>query len=600
MRSATHEQTAARAVTEAGAASEVAPTDFGAVPSDFEAAPSGARRLAARESSRARRGWKVLLAWALAAFALRLAALLCFEHVISPDGVEYVALGRSLAAGDLANGLSTYWAPLYPALVGLASLVFRDAELSGRLVSVVAGALLVLPAHELIRRWYGRRVALIGASLVALHPLLVYYSTVLLTEATYTLFFTWGLLAGWKALSGTRARAYAFAGAVFGACYLLKPEAAGFLPLLLALTLFRGRLTKACLHRTESLGRTTEASASSFADARGAALKRRLHQSSLRNALALFAGFAATASPYIFYLRWSAGAWLLSGKTGAHILQGARLAGGEARPAPVTSPADAGVALARLAKALRFEYEIFNLIFPVTFVLLVALGLFRRRWTRARSLRELYLLAFVCAALAGYAVTLPNIRFLAPLLPALLCWVSKGVAEFAAWARETLDGFGFADRFKARERALAAPLAVALLLLSLAPLFVYLMRGDKWGDYYGQKRAGVWIREREAVHGGVSAPAVIMSTVPVAAFYAGGRSVALADEDYEALLARARREGARYVVVNERDFRRMNALRALLDARAEHRGLRLAYEFAEAPDERVVVYEVEGDAGDAR
>lgn len=279
-------------------------------------------------------------------------------------------------------------------------------------------------------------------------------------------------------------------------------------------------------------------------------------------------------------------------------MQGARLAGGDPSPAPLSSLTDASTALVRLAKALRFEYEIFNLIFPTLFVLLLALGLFRRRWTRARAVRELYLLAFVAATLAGYAVTLPNIRFLAPLAPLLLCWVSKGISEFAAWTRETLARLRVAEGFNARACKLVAPLSVAVLVVSLAPLFVYLMRGDKWGDYYGQKRAGVWIREHEGA-AGLHAP-TIMATVPVAAFYAGGRNVALAEEDYSALVSRARREGAGYVVVNERDFKRMDSLRSLLDARAEHMGLRLAREFDEPPDQRVLVYEVEEDAGGVR
>ncbi len=124
-------------------------------------------RDAARASSAYRRELKVVLAWTLAAFALRLAVLLCFEQVISPDGVEYVAHARRLAAGDIAGGMSAYWPPLYPALVGLASLVFRDAEFAGRFVSTLAGALLVVPAHRLARRWYGRRVARTCAALLA-------------------------------------------------------------------------------------------------------------------------------------------------------------------------------------------------------------------------------------------------------------------------------------------------------------------------------------------------------------------------------------------------------------------------------------------------
>jgi len=555
MRSATREE-AARVVTR------------DATRTDAASETTNARVDLTRARSASRDELKVVLAWTLAALALRLAVLLCFEHVISPDGVEYVAHARRLAAGDLANGMSAYWPPLYPALIAAASLVFRDAEFAGRLVSTVAGAALVIPAHRLARRWYGRRTALVCASLVALHPLLVYYSTALLTESTYTLVFTCAVVAGWSALTGATARAYAFTGALFGACYLLKPEAFGFVLLLLVMLIARRLLTKTRPH----------------------SLKASFHQSSVTHALALVAGFAAAASPQLLYIRLQAGAWALSAKTAGHILQGARAAGGDPAPSYADGLPDALTAFVRLAKAMRFEYELFNLIFPTAFVLLVALGLFRRRWTRERAAREAYLLAFVLAALAGYAVTLPNIRFLAPLVPLLLCWVSKGASEFAAWGRATLARFNVSETFAARVQSLMPTLLVAALVLSLAPLFVYLMRGDKWGDYYGQKRAGVWIREHET-----AAPPAVMSTVPVAAFYAGGRSVAVTDkDDFDALLARARREGARYVVVNERDFRHMDSLRNLLDARAGHAGLRLAQEFAEAPDQRVLVYEVEG------
>ena len=540
-----------------------------------EAAPvaTRARERAARSraSSVSRAELRGVLAWTLAAFALRLAVLVCFEQVISPDGVEYVAHARSFAAGDFVNGMSTYWPPLYPALIGLASFVFRDVEFAGRFVSVVTGALLVLPTHKLARLWYGRKVALLCAALVALHPLLVYYSTTLLTESTYTLLFTCGVLAGWSALKGTRRRTYALAGAVFGACYLLKPEAFGFVLLLVAMVFVRTLLMKSRLQR----------------------MKARLRHSSVACALLLVLGFFAVASPQILYNRRQTGEWLLSGKTDGHILQGARSAGGDASVAHGLVPPDASTAFVRLAKALRFEYEIFNLIFPTVFVLLVALGLFRRRWTRARMLRELYLLAFAASALAGYAVTLPNIRFLAPLVPLLLCWVSKGVSEFAAWPREPLARTRAGSSLAARVESFAAPLVVALLVVSLAPLFVYLMRGDKWGDYHAQKRAGLFMRERESKEG--ARALTVMATVPVAAFYAGGRNVFVTgEEDYDSLVARARSEGAAYVVVNEREFRNMDSLRSLLDARAEHRDLRLVREFGESAGQRVLLYEVEG------
>lgn len=499
--------------------------------------------------------WKALLGWTLLALLLRFVLVCGFEHVISPDGTQYVLLGQNLLAGNFRAGLSTYWPPLYPLLVGLATLLFRDAEFAGRFVSVVAGTLLVLPAHRLIRLWYGSRAALLGASLVALHPFLIYYSTVLLTESTYTLLFTTGVLAGWSALSGGRARTYLLAGAAFGACYLLKPEAAGFILLLLSMILVRQIFVRATRLKTTA-----------------------------RNALLLCAGFLSLAAPYLLYLRHETGAWTISGKLDRHLLQGSQRAVDGLTPLTLSSAPGFANAFAQLAKALRFEYELFNLIFPPVFVLLVALCLFRQSWTRERAWRELYLLSFIAATLAGYIVTLPNIRFLVPLLPLLLCWLANGIIEFTEWVDETCARFKVAGKFWPRVRRLVAPLVVVCLLASLLPVFLYLMRGDKWGDYYGQKRAAVWIKEHDA-----SPAPVIMSTMPIAAFYAGGRHVALTDEDYEAFLARARREGVGYVVVNERDFRHLS-LRSLLDEQSTHLGLRRVHELAESPGHKIIVY----------
>jgi 4-amino-4-deoxy-L-arabinose transferase-like glycosyltransferase len=512
----------------------------------------------ARESLPAAKEWRALLCWTLAALLLRLFLMWRFEQVISPDGVQYVALGRNLLAGNFHEGLSTYWSPLYPLLIGLASLFFRDAEFAGRFVSVVAGGLLVIPSYKLIRHWYGQRAALLGACLVALHPLLIYYSTILLTESTYTLFFTCGVLAGWNALCDGRPRSYLLTGATFGACYLLKPEAAGFILLLLAQILGRKLFVKA-----------------------------RSWKTSARNALLLCAGFILLAAPYIFYLRHETGAWTLSVKIGGHLWQGSRLAAGELAPAMRPPLPGVTTAVVQTTKALRFEYEMFNLIFPPLFVLLVGVCLFRKRWTAQRLWRELYLLSFIMATLAGYAVTLPNIRFIVPLLPLLLCWVSKGIIEFEEWTVLTLNNFDGAKRYVPHLRRFILPLVVACLMASLVPLFVYLLRGDKWGDYYGQKRAGLWIKEHD-----MSSTPVIMSTVPVTAFYAGGRHVALVDEDYTAFIARARREGVGYIIVNERDFRYMS-LGALLDARNSHPGIHPARDFAEAPNHRILVYAVD-------
>jgi 4-amino-4-deoxy-L-arabinose transferase-like glycosyltransferase len=512
------------------------------------------------------------------AFALRLLLVLRVESVVSPDSVVYAGLGRSLAAGNFRAGLSTFYPPLYPLLVGLSSLIFRDIEFAGRFVSVVAGALLVVPVYALARDSYGAGVARLAAVIVALHPLLVYYSSVLLTESTYTLAFACGVLAGWAALSRAAAitndgraaratwRSHLVAGVVFGACYLLKPEAAGFAVLLVAMRLVVN-----------------------FSGAR-----RSLKRTAL-DCLALAAGFLLLALPYLVYLRAALGGWTISGKVRGHLWQGGVRAGAFTNESLVP---DYLTAVAQATKSLMSEYELFSLLFPLPFVALSALGLFRAGWTRGRARRELYLAAFVAATLAGYAVTLPNIRFLVPLLPILVCWLALGVVEFEGWLAETLAnrrappdsaGGGAAGTASARGVRPAGvrfvrALVVAALIASLVPAFVFLLRGDKWGDQHGQKLAAVWIRENSAQ----PAPR-IMATAPVAAFYAGGQHVLLVDEDYDSFVARARRERADFVIANERSLRD-TPLRSLLDETAAHPGLRLVHALRETPGHRMFVY----------
>jgi 4-amino-4-deoxy-L-arabinose transferase-like glycosyltransferase len=513
----------------------------------------------------------------LVAFALRLLLVVGVESVVSPDGVVYAGLGRSLAAGNLAGALSPFYPPLYPLLVGLSSLVFRDVEFAGRFVSVVAGAAVVLPAYALARDSYGERVARLAAAVVALHPLLVYYSSVLLTESAYTLALNCGVLAGWAALSRaaantngetlTRAawRAHLVAGVVFGACYLIKPEAAGFVVLLVAM-------------------RTVV----NFSGA------RRSFKRTALDCLALAAGFLLLALPYLLYLRGALGGWTISGKLRGHLWQGGGRAGEFASASLVP---DYWSALAQTTKGLMNEYELFSLLFPLPFVAISALGLFRAGWTRARARRELYLFAFVAATLAGYAVTLPNIRFLVPLLPLLVCWLARGVVELEGWLAETLARrrssraiAGVAEgKVLARGDRLVGgrffrALVFAVLIASLMPAFVFLLRGDKWGDYHGQKLAAAWIKE----HAGVAAPR-IMATAPVAAFYAGGQYVTLAEEDYDSFVARARRERADFIIANERSLKN-TPLRSLLDEGAGHPGLRVVHAISETPGHKMIVY----------
>ena len=114
---------------------------------------------------------------------------------------------------------------LYPTLIGVAEVFLRgwtSPPNTGRLVSAGFGALLVIPIFFLTQSTYGRRPARIAAWAVALHPLLITVSTVVLPTSTFlTLLFT----GAWYTLSATvsgRMVTAALAGVLFACAALTR------------------------------------------------------------------------------------------------------------------------------------------------------------------------------------------------------------------------------------------------------------------------------------------------------------------------------------------------------------------------------------------
>src|SRR5207244_4429398 len=108
----------------------------------------------------------------------------------------WAGLAAALERGDFRHGLSTAWPPLYPALISAALRIARMAglapapgtlEICARAVSVVAGALLLVPLYALARRLLSPRAAVIAVTLAAVHPRTLQYSAAALSEATFTL-----------------------------------------------------------------------------------------------------------------------------------------------------------------------------------------------------------------------------------------------------------------------------------------------------------------------------------------------------------------------------------------------------------------------------
>jgi 4-amino-4-deoxy-L-arabinose transferase-like glycosyltransferase len=504
---------------------------------------SGRKPLAQTEKL-TRSEWLLLLGAVCCALLLRL-SLLPFQFQLTPDGVFYAALAKNLAQGNLAQGLSTYWSPLYPLLVGGASLIFSDIELSGRIVAALAGSLIVIPSYLLAREFYGKVVAAIAAFLLLIHPPLVQYSTLVLTESTYTLLFISFVLAGWYALARGSARDSLLAGLFLGACYLVKPEAIAFFGLLIVLLLCRNYV---------------------FAPQPYARV--------LKNMLLLALGLLLLAAPYLWFLRQETGRWTVSEKFGLNFsvmhqngnpwfrldesgssTLADRLWAGDKHGGRQSKTSEALTAQRpnpstlfwRMIKRLNLQYELHlpQLFSPLLFAFAAA-GLFRHKWSKQRARQEAYLLLMIFSTLLGYALVVAEIRYLQPLIPIILIWVAQGVVAVESWLLQSsarLKNVG--DRLAAH-RLLLRTAIVALLAISMLPWGASLLFGGLERKYsFERKLAGEWIKTQ------ASRPTLVMSPTPEVAFFAQGEHVFLPDEDYDVVIAYARRRHVKYLVIDE-------------------------------------------------
>ncbi len=523
------------------------------------------------------------------AFLLRL-SVLRRQTPIYPDSVHYAIMGKHLVSGNLQEGLSTFWPPLYPFLVGLSSLVFRDIETGGKFVSLLAGSVMVVPVYSLIRVLYGKDAAFIGAFIVAIHPPLIRYSTTILTESIYTTLFVSVLFAGLRAFSGGAYVAFFSVGVLLGACYLLKPEAIGYLGLMAVLTL--------C-----------------------SVSGNHLPLEVLFRVIALVAGASLLSLPYILFLRRTTGGWTISDKFRAHVhpseiwekrwfglpkggtttLADRLYAGAsrnddslENRGLPAAEVSSLRMMTARSIGALRSEARL--LIYGMTpphFILLTGLGMFKTEW-----LKEFYLLSFFTFTLIGYALCPDEIngRLLVPLLPVTICWVAGGFKTLEDWLGEFLKQMRISRAVPLINPATLRLLMITALGFSTLPWLVYSLMTIPAAPMIEFKETARWIKEHSQT------PPLIMATRPFIAFYAGGHPVYLPAEEYQTVVEHARHLNVDYVAIDETLIsngvwgnNEYSDLRSLLDERSNHPGLRLVYKFDRMPGRKILLYTLTSD-----
>lgn len=450
--------------------------------------------------------------------------------LIEVDGAYWCSLAGALARGDFAHGVSAIWPPVYPGLVALAARLMvpgagpvspESLEWAGRLVSALAGTLLLWPLGVLASRLLPPAAALATLAIAAVHPRLIEYSAAALSESAFTLLVVAALAllvraepaATGKPVTAFAARACdAVAGALFGLAFMTRSEG-----LVLGLAVWTA----------------------------GLARPGRPGRSRLRGTFV--AGLLLVCVPWLMFLHARSGEWTLGEKGPYNLWKAHRTAHArhfaapralpdrvnrspEIAPAPVPGEARVGDLLRRepfdvlgrvfsqLARILVSSLPV-AVGWPVFALALLGLRVSRSGpwWLLAAPLVAVPLIAAPFSA---------DRRFLVSLVPLVLPFAAAAILATARWNRR-------------------APLALALMLaLSLG---VYALGIPARADRApAQRAAGEWLAsERTGEH-----RAIVMARKPWVAFYSGGLIADMHGAPPDSILADAQRTRVDILVVD--------------------------------------------------
>jgi 4-amino-4-deoxy-L-arabinose transferase-like glycosyltransferase len=151
------------------------------------------------------------------------------KHILWPDGLEYEAVGRSLAEHG-TYGLQTLRPPGYPTLIAAVYALFGPNLIALRVVEALIGVGSVALVGAFGARAFGAVPGLIAAGIMAIHPVMAFLPSSQYSENTLVFVLTLAMGAMFAAWRQGGTWRWAVAGSLCGIGALVRPAAVFMLP----------------------------------------------------------------------------------------------------------------------------------------------------------------------------------------------------------------------------------------------------------------------------------------------------------------------------------------------------------------------------------
>lgn len=184
-------------------------------------------RAEARESLRPA-DRRVLVGVLLVALLVRIGALIRTD-VIFNDGPVFLRLAAQMQSGQWHAAFAHDQHPGYPLLIRLAQTLFGEPHPAAIAVSMFFGCAAVAALYVFLLQAWDRRVAALGALMLAVNPYAARFSADVQTESVYLFFFLASVTLLFRALRRASPGWAAAAGVSTALAYLTRPEGAAIL-----------------------------------------------------------------------------------------------------------------------------------------------------------------------------------------------------------------------------------------------------------------------------------------------------------------------------------------------------------------------------------
>lgn len=403
-------------------------------------------------------------------------------YTINNDGVLYIRDARYFLQGQWEEGLASFYPPLFPLMIAAVYPIMGNWELAGQFWPAVMGVLTLFSLFGLLRRIYGVKVAKVALLFYSVSPYLARLSMEVRSEIPYLFFVVLALYCFQRALDKGNSSLIFWNGVCAALAYLIRPEGMG---LMIVGVLF-------LLYRRWMLG-----------NEKRVAVK----------IAAFILGFFLVSAPYILYLKWDTGNWLISRKTGLILSMG--LAQYDDRVERVTTEESDRVSLPSLVleRPVIYLKKVFMDLFRslalyfealhYSYLLFLFLGwvlLFRGRfWEK----KDFLLVSTVGFYLMTFALLYMTRRYGIPLAAISLGWVAVGFLFIADYCSKKWPGKG----------GILTMLVIVLFLAGTLPKALHAIGEDK----FYLREAGVYLKEKDG-------NPTILTTNGRVAFYATGKN----------------------------------------------------------------------------